>query len=53
MNEELPWLHHADRPPQEWLHHVATELLKTKVTAKWLAAEWPLALCCARIAASM
>ena len=33
-------LRHDDTPPHEWLLHVATELLETKVAAEWLAAEW-------------
>ena len=38
--ELQPWLHHNKTPPQDWLRHVAAELLLTKVTTEWLAAEW-------------
>lgn len=38
--ELQPWLHHNETPPQDWLRHVAAELLLTKVTTEWLAAEW-------------
>jgi hypothetical protein len=40
MSDERPWLHADATPPQEWLRLEAAELLETKVSAEWLAAEW-------------